>query len=322
MTPHPSQYYDEIVGCACIDRNPQARVGTFRSFQMFAGPTILQALNLVNNTALSAPFDRMATWGGSVVRDPRTGLYHIFAAGFVGPNGSLCGLSSWESNSLVLTGSSPSPAGPFSATGHLSVAVGTFAHNPEVVYSPKERKFLLFILGYANASTAYACDDSGSPTGHYAGGRIPPWLGTVSLHTADSPNGPWSSGVILAHGTNANPTAWVDAASGEISLVYGRFDKPHRPHKRYYSVLSAKSSHGPWRSLGDLPATLNPPSQCSPPSEPSSPWAKCWCNNEVTASPARALKSVLAALLKIPCPVVCFPMHCNVARWSSGPVFV
>ena len=239
-----------------------------------------QAVNLVNDTAVPAPFARMATWGGSVVRDPLTGLYHIFAAGFVGTNGSACGLSSWESNSLVLTGSSRSPAGPFSTTGHLSIAVGTFAHNPEVVYSPKERKYLLFVLGYTNATTAYACDRSGNPIGHYAGG-IPPWLGTVSLHTADSPNGPWSSGVVVAHGTNANPTAWVDT-TGEITLLYGRFDKPHRPHKRYYSVLSAKSSRGPWKSLGDLPETLNPPDQCSSPSDPSSPWGKCWCNNEAS----------------------------------------
>lgn len=241
-----------------------------------------QVLNLVNNTALPPPFARMATWGGSVVRDPTTGLYHIFAAGFVGLNGSVCGLSSWESNSLVLTGSGPSPAGPFSATDHLSIAVGTFAHNPEVVYSPKERKYLLFILGYANSSTAYACDARGEPQGHYANG-IPPWLGTVSLHTADNPNGPWSKGTVLAHGTNANPTAWVDATTGEITLLYGRFDKPHRPHKRYYSVLRAKSFTGPWRSLGDLPASLNPPSNCSSPEDPSSPWARCWCNNEVIA---------------------------------------
>ena len=129
-----------------------------------------QAVNLVNDTAVPAPFARMATWGGSVVRDPLTGLYHIFAAGFVGTNGSACGLSSWESNSLVLTGSSRSPAGPFSTTGHLSIAVGTFAHNPEVVYSPKERKYLLFVLGYTNATTAYSCDRSGNPIGHYAGG--------------------------------------------------------------------------------------------------------------------------------------------------------
>ena len=243
-----------------------------------------QALNLVNNTAFPSPFSRMSTWGGSVVRDPVTGRYHIFAAGFVGPNGSKCGLSSWESNSLVLTASSDSPAGPFGATGRPSIAVGTFAHNPEVVYSLKERKYLLFVLGYVNASTAFACDTTGYPKGRYPDG-IPPWLGTVSLHTADSPNGPWSVGSVVAHGTNANPTAWVDSTTGEITLLYGRFDKPHRPHNRYYSVLSAKSSEGPWRSLGDLPDTLNAPSSCSSPSQPSSPWAECWCNNEVIAKP-------------------------------------
>jgi hypothetical protein len=249
-----------------------------------------QALNLVNSTALPPPFASMATWGGSVVRDPLTGLFHIFAAGFVpGParlGSSPCGLAAWESNSVVVTGSSRSPSGPFNAAQSpaLSVAVGTFAHNPEVIYSAKERKYLLFVLGYRNSSTALPCDPSGSPIGRYPLG-IPPWLSTVSLHTAASPAGPWSSGTVIAHGVNANPTPWVEPLTGEITLLYGRFDKPHRPHNRFYSVMTSPSSDGPWTPRGDLPPTLNPPSHCGgdgadPAVGGGNPWSKCWCNNE------------------------------------------
>lgn len=109
--------------------------------------------------------------------------------------------------------------------------------------------------------------------------------------------GPWSSGTEIAHGVNANPTAWVDATTGEITLLYGRFDKPHRPHNRYYSILRANSSWGPWRPLGDLPASLNPPNHCSAPTEPPTAWTKCWCNNEVIVSATHS-------------PRACWRSHC------------
>merc|ERR1711969_496580 len=98
--------------------------------------------------------------------------------------------------------STTGPGGPYTATP-MQIPVGTFAHNPQVVYSPKERRYLLFVLGYENRSTPLPCDSSGSPDGRWGAG-IPPWLSTVSLHVASRPQGPWSAGKIIAHGLNAN----------------------------------------------------------------------------------------------------------------------
>ena len=144
------------------------------------------------------------------------------------------------------------------------------AHNPEVVYSPLERKYILFTLGHDNASAPLACTPDGRPVGTWGGHGAPPWLSDVSMFTADGPGGPWSPRLdpagyeaVIAAGLNANPTAHVDATTGEITLLYGRFDRPHSPHNRLYSVLTAASTVAPWVPLGDLPASLTPPRNCS-----------------------------------------------------------
>ena len=86
-----------------------------------------------------------------------------------------------------------------------------------MVFSQKEKLYLLFILGYDNRSTPLPCGSDGKPSGRWGSG-IPPWLSTVSLHVASRPQGPWSAGQIIARGLNANPTPWVDEATGEITL--------------------------------------------------------------------------------------------------------
>jgi hypothetical protein len=251
-----------------------------------AAPPARQAFNLVN-----ASHHRLTTWGGSVVRDPSTGLHHIYASAFT----NSCGLCGWETNSEVLHGvSAAGPDGPYNLS--IGVAIPTYAHNPQVVYSERERLYLLFVLGVENHTAAIPCV-RGQPVHRYPG--LPPWLSTVSLHTARSPNGPWTmrsesgGGGVIARGLNANPTAWINRTSGEITLLYGRFDRPHRPHRRFYSVVTAASSAGPWVPRGDLPATLDPPRHCS--QNVTSPWYQCWCNNEVRSTTNPSITGPAAA---------------------------
>ena len=154
-----------------------------------------QALNLVNSSGPAPYSDRgMTTWGGSVGMNPLTGWPppHL--------RRGLC----WPPRPVKLGDQLPHRHGHTSSTGPggsfnssaLTIPVGPFAHNPEaIIYSPREKKYMLFVLGYMyeNASAVVGCDSQGRPKGHYADG-IPPWLSTVSLHTAAAPHGPWSSG--------------------------------------------------------------------------------------------------------------------------------
>jgi hypothetical protein len=195
-----------------------------------------------------------------------------------------CGLSGWETNSFVRHGVSTSPGGPFTPK---EVAVGAYAHNPQVVFSLKDRMYLMFTLGGKNASAPVPCTNS-TPTRHWGGYGAPPWLSTVRLHYASSPEGPWlprlnSSGQpeVIATGLNANPTAFVDPLSGELTLLTGMFT-PRPEHKRLYVVHRAKSWKDPFVKAGVLPSSLHPPRNCSPDS--TSMWYKCPCNNEVSVS--------------------------------------
>ena len=242
-----------------------------------------QALNIVNSS-LPQPYGSATTWGGSVVADPEstgsTGTYHMWASTFVGP----CGLSSWETNSRVVHAvSTAGPGGPYRVE---DLAVPSYAHNPEVVWHPSERLYLLFTLGHPNASAPLACDAASKrPNGTWGGKGAPPWLSDVSLYTSRSASGPWeialnaSAGgapLVVARGLNANPTAWVDPHTGEVTLLYGRFDAAHR---RVYSVKTSKNAAGPWEEQGDLPMdVLAPPKHCS--QNTSSPHYRCSCDNE------------------------------------------
>lgn len=208
-----------------------------------------QALNLVNSSDTSK---RATTWGGSPVVNPKTGIVHLYASSFHGA----CGLSSWETNSYVRHASSTRAGGPFTP---LDAAIPSYAHNPEVVYSSFDKRFLLFTLGGQNASAPVPCANF-TPTAKWGGAGPPPWLSEVRLHTSLSPQGPWlplltqpnrssnatgrQTPVMIATGLNANPTAWVDPMTGEVTLLHGMFDKPHSPHKRRYVIQRAKSWRG------------------------------------------------------------------------------
>ena len=229
-----------------------------------------QALNLVNNSA-PQPFGRSATWGGGVVQDHRTPTVHHMYAGIVlccdsrshcvvvkcggavaatvcavvgaasmeGP----CGLSAWETNSVVLHARSETgPGGPFVVQ---SVAVQAYAHNPEIVYSPADNRYLLFTLGERNSSVPVPCTNHTPTVARADRGR---WISSVRLHTSVTPEGPWiplldsSTGqpVLLADGLNANPTVWVHPTTGEITLLYGMFS-PRPAHVRRYMIVRAPS---------------------------------------------------------------------------------
>ena len=83
-----------------------------------------------------------STWGARIVHDPvDRQLYHLFAAEFtVG-----CGLEYWYPFSRIIRAESThGPTGPYKFAAEVA---GTFAHNPQVVYSAAEKLWLLYHIG-------------------------------------------------------------------------------------------------------------------------------------------------------------------------------
>ena len=103
-----------------------------------------------------------------------------------------CGLAGWETNSVVVHAvSRTGPAGPFDAEP-VSVAVGSYAHNPQALYLPRERLYLLLTLGSPNASAPVPCSEAdGTPAHSWGGEGAPPWLSVRrrTVRRASRPHG-------------------------------------------------------------------------------------------------------------------------------------
>lgn len=82
-----------------------------------------------------------SSWGGKTIRDPNNpALFHLFVAEFT----KGCGLDYWSPMSRIARAEGSSPEGPFT---FASEVVGTFAHNPTVIYSPADALWLMYHIG-------------------------------------------------------------------------------------------------------------------------------------------------------------------------------
>lgn len=84
-----------------------------------------------SSAAIYGMHPNVTSWGGNVLLDNSTGLYHLYVTEIAGPNGTSCGLISWGSHSTIVHAVSKSGiAGPFVKK---SVVVGHEGHNPQTV---------------------------------------------------------------------------------------------------------------------------------------------------------------------------------------------
>jgi hypothetical protein len=72
------------------------------------------------------PGHNETTWGGSIVQDPASGLYHMYVAEMMNE----CPLNTWGQNSRCTHATSSTPEGPFV---FADVAVQNWCHNPAIV---------------------------------------------------------------------------------------------------------------------------------------------------------------------------------------------
>lgn len=94
------------------------------------------------NTGYNLTEEGTSSWGAKIVHDPTDRqVFHIFVAEFT--HG--CGLDYWSPYSrIVRAKSTHGPAGPYDFEAEI---VGTFAHNPTVIYSEADQLYLLYNIG-------------------------------------------------------------------------------------------------------------------------------------------------------------------------------
>ncbi|RDW93190.1 uncharacterized protein DSM5745_00512 [Aspergillus mulundensis] len=137
-----------------------------------------------------------SSWGGTVVQDPQDpSLFHLVAAQFA----SGCGLSGWRPFSFIIRAESRNgPQGPYHYAESISEP---FRHNPEVIWSPADEKYLLYSIG---------ADDEEQPREKCASISYKRWPNNISVSTAPDIRGPWTPfKLVLAsadpHSTNPSP---------------------------------------------------------------------------------------------------------------------
>lgn len=84
----------------------------------------------------------ISSWGSSIVHDKHDdGLFHLFLAEFE----NACGLEYWSPYSRIIRAESRTgPEGPYESRDEV---VGTFSHNPTVVWSEADQEYLLYYIG-------------------------------------------------------------------------------------------------------------------------------------------------------------------------------
>ena len=146
----------------------------------------------------SASGDGLASWGGSIVKDPDTSIYHLFAAEM----SAGCGLNAWARNSLIRHATAATPLGPFTAR---EVVLPAFSHEPVVKRLPPSAGggYVMWKIGCADKDetgsngTALAGPCTGCGNGTTTAPCPPPNQATYLRRCQDalfarSLSGPWT----------------------------------------------------------------------------------------------------------------------------------
>ncbi|KAH7192865.1 uncharacterized protein B0J16DRAFT_394897 [Fusarium flagelliforme] len=172
-----------------------------------------------------------ASWGGRIIQDrDNKRLFHLFTVQFTRG----CGLRGWRPHSYIIRSESHNgPQGPY----HYADAVSNnFAHNPDIVYSPADKKYLLYSIG-VNYEKVFTKCESISYT---------QWPNNISLSTADNIRGPWSPFKMVVdsdrpagiHATNPSAFPLWTRKNPTREIVLGMKD---------YSIFTAKSWHDDYK---------------------------------------------------------------------------
>ena len=200
-----------------------------------------------------------SSWGSKIIHQtPESNTFDLFLAEFT--HG--CGLDYWSPYSrIVHAKSSTGPVGPYEFVNEV---VGTFAHNPTVVYSHADAKYLMYYIGCPQivpetcTSPNFTCGPGNTINGESgisvsSSPDLKTWTshGQVLLGTDD---GAWDADI-----TNPSPLPLYtpENPTGEIALAYRGC-----PYNCYAAELinlaTASTFLGPYKKVQSTPIFTNP----------------------------------------------------------------
>ena len=183
------------------------------------------------------------TWGGDILF--RDGIFHLYAS--VMSNG--CSLRQWTTHSQIEHAVSKTLTGPFT---FKDVAVPIFSHNPKVIQL-QDNKLALIHIGTGDKilenNDEKVCTPPVSKKRLLDNRKEKRTLRNQkqgsTIHTADSPNGPWMPLQNNTLGNCNNPAPFVVFASCEkahiIYIVCSRAGKG--------KLMRAEDISGPWETI-------------------------------------------------------------------------
>ncbi|KAL4883577.1 hypothetical protein BJY04DRAFT_184917 [Aspergillus karnatakaensis] len=150
--------------------------------------------NGYNQTAATNPAhfgpNGNSSWGGQILQDPEDPkLFHLFTSQFADG----CGLSGWRPSSHIIRAESRNgPQGPY----HYAEAISEpFRHNPSIIWSPADKKYLLYTTG-AQAPPATRCRSI----------SYTQWPNNISVSSSSSLRGPWTPFELILHSKSPHST--------------------------------------------------------------------------------------------------------------------
>ncbi|KAK2768156.1 hypothetical protein FQN54_000008 [Arachnomyces sp. PD_36] len=156
-------------------------------------------LNGYNHTDATSP-DHFgdygnSSWGGQIMQDSENPkLFHLFTSQFA--HG--CGLSGWRPSSFIIRAESTTgPQGPYH---YAQTVTEPFRHNPQVLWSPADEKYLLYSIG-VDAPEAEKCESI----------SYEEWPNNISVSSAETIRGPWTTQKMILDSRSpqsTNPAPW------------------------------------------------------------------------------------------------------------------
>ena len=192
-------------------------------------------------------FDRphnQSSWGGSVIWDNETQMFHMFAADMT----DHCGLDSWQHNSAIRHLVSKTPEGPYEPK---EIVQSSFSHNPTVHKTP-DGHYVIYHIGdgtNGNRPPITNCHNGTTPKTFETRAQAsdsgpPPKIGSIitpHMLFSESLNGPWSTYRSSQRGTSCNNPAAYMFPNGTALLIC----KVMSPAIRVMAVARADHWKGP-----------------------------------------------------------------------------